>query len=432
MPKCSLPQARVHVACLLSRPRPASFSREDVLADNRSLVNIVFIAPFAYSPKATVSARMLPMAAALVRAGHAVRILIPPYDNPADGSKSWSAAGVTLENIAASGAGPRDLLAQARRLAARARALNPDIVHVFKPVGVGALAMWLLRRGFGARIVVDNDDWEGRGGWLDVNPYPAAQKALLAWQEGWCLRAARAVTCASETLVERTRQFRGGAAGDVMLFPNGPDNALRGIVAAAEARRDSLRASFGWSHQHVAIYGGTIPLNHDMDVIVKSLGMASHREVPSLALCIVASGPGITSLRTEFENSGLADRVEWHGFMPHDALVERLVAADVALYPYRDTNINRAKCSGKVMDYMAAGKPMVVSDVGMNRVYLEHERSALLTPAGDARAFAAAWQRLAVDPALAHALGRAAQMRIWDVFGWDGRIAALEAVYAQV
>ena len=52
------------------------------------------------------------------------------------------------------------------------------------------------------RLVVDNDDWEGAGGWLDVNPYPAYQKAIMAWQERWALRHARAVTCASDVLME--------------------------------------------------------------------------------------------------------------------------------------------------------------------------------------------------------------------------------------
>ncbi len=115
--------------------------------------------------------------------------------------------------------------------------------------------------------------------------------------------------------------------------------------------------------------------------------------------------------------------------MPHAQLVERLVAADVAVYPYRDTNINRAKCSGKVMDYMACGLPMVVNDVGMNRVYVEHERSGLLTPPGNADAFAAAMQRLVGAPELAARLGIAAQQRIWDMFGWDGRVGVLEKAY---
>ena len=35
-------------------------------------MRIVFVAPFAFTPKATVSARMAPLAAALVAAGHEV------------------------------------------------------------------------------------------------------------------------------------------------------------------------------------------------------------------------------------------------------------------------------------------------------------------------------------------------------------------------
>lgn len=101
----------------------------------------------------------------------------------------------------------------------------------------------------------------------------------------------------------------------------------------------------------------------------------------------------------------MGQRIEWHAFMPHLEAVRRLVAADIAVYPYRDTNINRAKCSGKVIDYMAAGKPTVVSDVGMNRVYLTDGEHALLTPPGDGAAFAAALQKLLADPAYANDLG---------------------------
>ncbi|MCS6849294.1 MAG: glycosyltransferase, partial [Anaerolineae bacterium] len=183
-------------------------------------------------------------------------------------------------------------------------------------------------------------------------------------------------------------------------------------------------AQFGW-HQPIAIYAGTVPLNHDLDVAARAI-----QRLPDVRWVIIATGDGIASLRQAIASAGIADRVEWHGFMPHAQLVERLVAADIAIYPYRDTNINRAKCSGKVMDYMACGKPMVVSDVGMNRVYLEHERSGLLTPPGDAEAFYAAMKRLLDNRAFAGCLGHAAQQRIWTQFGWAERIGALERIYA--
>lgn len=393
------------------------------LDNTTSRMNIVFIAPFAFSPKATVSARMLPIATALRRRGHTVTILMPPYDNPQDSGKTWEHFGVQLENMRVRHTSPiRNYWALARQLAQRARAIQPDVVHVFKPIGVGALTMQM---GLGdAQVVLDNDDWEGAGGWADINPYTPMQRRFFIWQEARCLRKAPAVTCASEALVERTAQFRNNRREGIHLFPNGPDAAMCERATTAQARRDALRAQFGW-HGPVVIYAGTIPLNHDLDMVVDAI-----KALPSARWIIIATGDGIPSLKQRIADAGIAERVEWHGFMPHERLIEHLVAADVAVYPYRDTPINRAKCSAKVMDYMACGLPMVVSDVGMNGVYLEDGVSGLLTPAGDAAAFGAAMRRLLDERAFAASLGATAQRRIWEQFGWDARLDALEAIYA--
>src|SRR5690349_1457394 len=45
-------------------------------------MRIAMLAPFGLQPKATVSARMVPLAQALARRGHMVRVIIPPWDDP--------------------------------------------------------------------------------------------------------------------------------------------------------------------------------------------------------------------------------------------------------------------------------------------------------------------------------------------------------------
>ena len=380
---------------------------------------------------------MLPIATALVRRGHRVTILMPPYDNPADAGRRWETEGVALENVTGGGI---SLLSMAQQMASRARELRPDVIHVFKPVGPGALAMWLLLRNLAQRskvtthILVDNDDWEGKGGWLDVNPYPFYQKWVMAWQEKWALQHAGLITCASNALATRVypAPFLTApliATKPIIVLPNGPDESLRAEVVVAEAQRETLREQFGWAGQQVVIYAGTVPLGHDMDMAVKAMKQVVKTQALSLRWVIVATGDGLASLREAVTQAGLDEITEWHGFMPHAQLVERLVAANVALYPYRDTNINRAKCSGKVIDYMACARPMVVSDVGMNRVYLENEVSGLLTPPGDTEAFAEALQSLLANPQAAERMGRAAQQRLWDRFGWEARVVEVERIY---
>lgn len=396
-------------------------------------MNIVMLAPFALSPKATVSARILPMASALARRGHRLTVLIPPYDHPADAGLSYDVSGVRVENVrmgpAISGL---DLLATALRLARRALALRPEVLYVFKPTGLGALAAQLLRLTGIGTFALDNDDWEGRGGWLDVNPYPAAYKLALGAQERANLRAAAVVTCASDVLAERTTALRRGGE-DALVFPNGPDASLRAVAAAAAARRGETRARLGWGAERVLIYAGTVPLNHDLDLAVRAIDSLSPELVASgLRLVFVVTGAGVPSLCAQVAAlPGVAARASFYGFMPHDTLMDWLAAADIGLYPYRDTNINRAKCSGKVIDYMAAGLPMVLSDVGMNRVYVEDGRSGLLTPPGNAASFAEALQRLLRRPDEALAMGLAAQARLWEVFDWDRRVPMLESTLAR-
>ena len=396
------------------------------------IMKIVFIAPFASTPKATVSARMVPMATALVSRGHQVNILIPPYDNVADSGQIWEYEGVSVENVRL-GHNPNSALgylSQANKLAARAIAIQPDLIHVFKPVGPGALAMWLLQvlRRSTIPIFVDNDDWEGAGGWVDVNNYGWLQKQVMMWQERWCLRNAAGVTCASQTLMQRTHELCQPKVPKLGLLPNGPDASVRAYVSDQERNRQALRNFFGWGNEPVIIYVGTVPNGHDMDVAVRAMERVSqvhHR----LRWCIIGTGEGMPSLRAMVKEANISGAVEFHSFMPHEDVLQRMVAADIAIYPYRDSNINRAKCAGKVVDYMTCGKPMVVSDIGMNRVYVEHHHSGLLTQPGNVDDFAQALLWLLDNERSARAIGEAAQNRIWNVFGWERRVADLLAFY---
>ncbi len=61
-----------------------------------------------------------------------------------------------------------------------------------------------------------------------------------------------------------------------------------------------------------------------------------------------------------------------------------------------------------LLDAMAHGKAVIVSDVGGARDYVQPGVDALVVPPGDAGALASAVQRVAEDPRLAEQLGQAA------------------------
>ncbi len=397
----------------------------------QSPVRITFVAPFAVSPKATISARMLPIAAELVAIGHDVTILVPPYDNPKDSGRTWRQDGVLIENMRR-GAMPDFLLqvSLALRLAGRVRQLNPDVLHIFKPVGPGALALDVLTSHKSSKymLVVDTDDWEGRGGWADVNPYPWFQKLFMSWQEGHVLSKADHITCASYALVDRTRLMTSGRV-PCALIPNGPLASWRAEGMAGRELRTATRARLNWTPHTVFVYAGTVSRNHDLDIALEGFAAVIKGAQTSAKLVMIVTGDGVVDLRRRVAALGLSEYVEWSSFMEHRLLVEMLCAADVGIFPYRDTNINRAKCSGKVMDYMNAGLPVLATDVGMMGQYVANGLTGLLAPLDDNGAFAENMLSMVDQPGVRRHMGLAGLERIWTEFAWSKNIGQLESIY---
>src|SRR5262245_26678136 len=137
-------------------------------------LSICMLAPFGIRPKGTLAARMLPLAQALVRRGHSVTIVAPPVQNPEDAGQRAAYGGVLVEHTRLPGApGPFAALEQAGLLLQAARAVQPDLLHLFKPKGYGGLAVRVAAvLNPNLPLVIDTDDWEGQGGWNDLLPYP--------------------------------------------------------------------------------------------------------------------------------------------------------------------------------------------------------------------------------------------------------------------
>jgi glycosyltransferase involved in cell wall biosynthesis len=135
--------------------------------------------------------------------------------------------------------------------------------------------------------------------------------------------------------------------------------------------------------------------------------------------------PDIAALGERSRDLGVAERVELRGHVPYDRVPDVLSAASVALLPLPDEPVARLFTSPlKLFDYMAAGVPIVASDLPALREVLRHEENALLARPEDPDAFAAAVRRVLNDPALAVRLGRQARVDVAG-YSWDARARAL-------
>ena len=132
-------------------------------------MRIAMVGPFGLHPKQTMRSRALGLARPLVARGHTVRLLMPPWDTPAESDRTWTEDGVELRYIPLRG-GTAGIT---RQLIRETLTWQPDVVHGFKPKAYsGLVAEWLWRfHRRRIRLIMDTDDWEGAGGWNDIAPY---------------------------------------------------------------------------------------------------------------------------------------------------------------------------------------------------------------------------------------------------------------------
>lgn len=383
------------------------------------------VGPFALAPKATMSARALPLARELTARGHRVTLILPPWDNPKESGRRYTSAGVAIENIVL----PRRFTTAGivYRLQTALRAAAPDVIHLFKPKGYGALAVVGLRRRF--PLVVDTDDWEGRGGWNEVNSYSPTQRLLFDWQERTVPRLARAVTVASHTLETRVWSF-GVPTTRTIYLPNGLSRHQHAGWPAPPEAVATPRAELGLGRAPVILlYTRFVEFAPARAV---ALFARVHAAIPEARLLVLGKGfrREEEAFLAEARRAGLAGAVTHVPWVAREELPRYLGLGDVAILPYDDTPINRAKCSVKTLDLMAAARPIVADAVGQNRDYLVHGVSGLLTPPGDLEGFGAAVTALLRDRARRAALGEAARARAWAEFDWSRLADHAETAYA--
>jgi L-malate glycosyltransferase len=97
---------------------------------------------------------------------------------------------------------------------------------------------------------------------------------------------------------------------------------------------------------------------------------------------------------------------------------------DVAVLPSHSESMSNA-----LLEYMAAGRAIVATDVGANGTLVRHEREGLIVPPRDDAAMGAAIRRLLIDPGMARQFGAAARERAVKEFSRATMVRRFEDFY---
>ena len=149
---------------------------------------------------------------------------------------------------------------------------------------------------------------------------------------------------------------------------------------------------------------------------------------PALRLVIAGDGPARSALERQAKALGVADAVEFRGWVSPEEIPRLLQSASVVVMPSRDHEL-----FGLVaLQAAQMARPIVASALGGLQEVVDDGVTGMLVAPDDEDALTNAVGALLDDPALAVVMGAAARRRAVTGFVWERFVDAYEAVYADV
>ena len=218
-------------------------------------------------------------------------------------------------------------------------------------------------------------------------------------------------------------EHRFGARASVAVVPDG----TRGPTTDSMTARPT---ALGATDAFTIGYAGHLYPWKGVEIVIEAV-----TALPDARAVIVGGQPqeeDLERLKAYALDIDCASRVEFTGAVPPGDVARQLARADVLVLPNRQSAISdRFTSPLKLFEYMAAGRPIVASDLPSIREVLTHERNALLAEAGNPQAFVASIRRLKDDSDLRDRLARQAFADVRD-YTWAKRAERLEALFAKV
>jgi phosphatidyl-myo-inositol alpha-mannosyltransferase len=364
-------------------------------------VKIVLACPYAWDAPGGVQVHVGQLADHLRKRGHEVLVLAPGHGSEVRGGGAahpsvrlvGRAVRVPFQGTVA----PICFSAHSARLIRSAlRSFRPDLVHAHEPFSPStAMLATLWSR---SPVVATFHAFSERSVLYSV----AAPFLRPVWRR---IRVGIAVSEAAATFV--AARFR----DSLRVIPNGCDLEL---FAGGRPREDLPPG-------HRILWVGRLDEQKGFPVAVRAFA-ALAAEFPDLIFVVVGEGRdrgAVSALAPEIRRRALLA-----GSVPHPDLPGYFAGADAFVAPA----LGQESFGIVLVEAMAAGVPVVASDIPGYQEVIRRDVDGLLVPPKDPDALARAVRRVLTDPALAARLREGGRARA-ERFRWDVVIEEIEAAY---
>ena len=295
---------------------------------------------------------------------------------------------------------------------------TPDIVHLWKSYPDASLLAYFLAKHWKVPLHYDWDDWEkGIAGEL-------THSCLVGWIAGkWDTlfpRLCHTISVASHFIrdaalqhgVTPERMWDAPVGADVDLFYPQPKN---------QALFEQLNLT-----NPVLVYSGQMEVASYAEFTLDVLKLVKEK-IPSTSLLVLGGGRKLESIRKKAVAIGVNDSVRFTDYVPGEEIPSYLCLADVALAPFEENDVTRAKSPLKIAEYLAMGLPVVASDIGEARRMTEG--AGIAVPCSDHKTMAEAVIQILQNTDLREKMSVTGRKTAETRYNWKSHTDNLEKAY---
>jgi glycosyltransferase involved in cell wall biosynthesis len=209
---------------------------------------------------------------------------------------------------------------------------------------------------------------------------------------------------------------------DIFPLPDCVDTGRFDPDRFSTVDREALKAQLGipegWP---VVAYLGLLADYQGTPELIKAL--AELKAKGENVFFLVMGFPKVDYYRQMAERLNVVDRMLFTGKVQYRDAARYLSVGDIAV----SVKMSSSEGSGKVLNYMAMGMPVVAFDTPVHREYLSD--LGLYAPVTNVTALATCIESLVHDPDRAKYLGQALRLRAFETFSWKQAGEQIESLY---
>lgn len=246
-----------------------------------------------------------------------------------------------------------------------------DLIHAFesRPVVIGP-ALY-LKKMLNIPLILDWCDWFGRGGSVEERTNPLLRGVLRVidtfFEENY--RTCADGTTVINSLLKKKAIKLGVPEETILRLPNAVNIGNYGHEDITR-----LRTELGLPVD-VPILGYTGAMFQSDGMLMAESFERVYKACPIARLLLI----GYTNIDIEQWMPKAADAVIRTGPLPYREMVRYVSACNIGWLALKDTGANRGRFPFKILDFMSASRPLMVTNIGDYGVLIQEKKAGLVT-----------------------------------------------------